>query len=1055
MFKLLVAQSLRHRPLVIAVALLSAGLGAFLVPRLPVDVLPDLNRPTVTVLTEAEGLAPQEVEQSVTYPIEAAMNGLPAVTRVRSASGVGLSVVTVEFDWASDLYRNRQQVGERLALLAARLPSRVTPQMGPVTSLMGEILLIALTSEAVSSGPAPERPGEGVSPMQLREIADYTVRPQLLTIPGVAQVIPIGGEVRQFQITPHLTAMQALEVTAADIEAAARRFGQNTGGGFVDQYGQEFVIRNVATTSRLEDLRNLVVVTRQGQSILLRQVAGVDIAARVKRGDAGFRGKPAVIISVQKQPGADTLALTRRIEAVLARIQATLPKGVSVNNIQFRQATFIEASIANLQRALIEATVVVALVLFLFLLDWRATAISLTAIPISFLTTAIVLSALGLSINTMTLGGLAIAIGELVDDAVVDVENIRRRLGENSSLAKPLPLLEVIATASLEVRSGIVYATAIVILVFVPLFALPGIEGRLFAPLGLAYIVAILASLAVSITLTPVLASYLLGGRSAGGHRDSQLISRLKRSNRAALGVAFAHRRFTLAAAAAAVGIAVLAGALLPRTFLPDFNEGTATINIVFEPGISLKESNRLGLVAERMILEVPEARSVGRRTGRAELDEHAEGVHSSEIDVDLARSSRPRDVVLADIRGRLAALPASANVGQPISHRLDHLLSGVRAQIALKVFGDDLDTLRSIAERMRAEMAKVPGIVDLQIEKQVPVPQVRVAIDYQRAALYGLTASSITETLEGLANGRVVSQIVEGPKRFDVVMRLADTSRSTAGLGDLLISTPSGMIPLRLVATVTEEEGPSQILRESTRRRLLVMANAPAGVDLGNIVGEVRRIAAATPLPPGYSTSLEGSFQAQEEAARLISALALASLALIFLILHQRYRSAVLALIVMVNIPLALVGSVAALWLAGLPLSVASMIGFITLAGIAARNGILKISHCINLALDEGVPLGPELVVRGSLERLAPVLMTALSAALALLPLLWGAGEAGREILHPVAVTIFGGLISSTLLDLVLTPLLLLMLGDRALERLRAARNDAGQLLGTTADAY
>ena len=618
MFKLFVTQSLRQRPLIIAVAILLAGLGAFLVPRMTVDVLPDLNRPTVTILTEAEGLAPQEVEQSVTYPIEAAINGLPAVNRVRSTSGVGLSVVTVEFDWASDLYRNRQQVAERLALIAAQLPGRVTPQMGPVTSIMGEILLIALTSDAVS-------------PMELREIADYTVRPQLLTVPGVAQVIPIGGEVRQFRIAPNLAAMQALEVTAAEIEVATRRFGQNTGGGFVDQYGQEFTIRNVASTARLEDLRNIVVATRQAQAILLRQLATVDFAARVKRGDAGFRGAPAVIVSVQKQPGADTLAVTRRIEAVLAQIQATLPRGVTAGNIQFRQATFIEASIANLQRALLEATAVVAVVLFLFLLDWRATAISLTAIPISFLTTAIVLWALGLSINTMTLGGLAIAIGELVDDAVVDVENIRRRLSENLTLPTPLPVLGVIATASQEVRSGIVYATAIVILVFVPLFALPGIEGRLFAPLGLAYIIAILTSLAVSITLTPVLAYYFLTGPNVRAHRDSTLVVRLKQLNRNALEFAFAQRRFVFMSAATIVCVAALSGIWLPRTFLPEFNEGTATINVVFEPGISLKESNRLGLVAERMILEVPEARSVGRRTGRAELDEHAEGVHYRE----------------------------------------------------------------------------------------------------------------------------------------------------------------------------------------------------------------------------------------------------------------------------------------------------------------------------------------------------------------------------------------------------------------------------------------
>jgi HME family heavy-metal exporter len=1032
MFNLLVTESLRSRLIVIAAALLLIGTGVFLLPRLNVDVLPDLNRPTVTILAEAEGLAPQEVEQLVTFPIETAMNGLPAVTRVRSVSGIGLSIVTVEFAWSSDIYRNRQQVSERLGTLAAQLPARVIPQMGPVTSIMGEILLIALRSDALS-------------PMELREIADYTVRPQLLTVPGVAQVIPIGGEVRQLRVSPNLAAMQALDIPAADIEAALRRVGQNTAGGFVEQRAQEFLIRNVGLTTRLDDVRNVVVATRQGNAITLRQLATVDYVARVKRGEAGFGGKPAVIVSVQKQPGADTIALTRQVEAMLTRISAALPKGVDATRIQFRQATFIETSISNLVRALWEASVVVAVLLMLFLLDWRATVISLTAIPVSVLVTAIVFWALDFSINTMTLGGLAIAIGELVDDAVVDVENILRRLRENARLPAPEPRIAVIARASQEVRSGVLYATLIVILVLVPLFALSGIEGRLFTPLAAAYIVAILASLVTSITLTPVMAYYLFGPATVRAHEDSRLLAWLKAANRRVLAHALARPRGLVAAAAVAVAGAALVGVNLPRAFLPAFNEGTATIGLAFQPGISLKESNRLGLVAERLVLGVPEVRSVGRRTGRAELDEHAEGVHASEIDVDLARSERPREVVLADIRQRLAALPATINVGQPISHRLDHLLSGVRAEIALKIYGDDLDTLRALAETVRSRMSAIPGLVDLQVEKQVPVPQVRVVIDYERAALYGLTAPAIADALEGLSNGRVVSQIADGPRRIDVVMRLADANRSTAGLGDVLIATPSGMIPLRLVASVAELEGPSQILREAMRRRIVVLANTGAHADMGQITEDIRRILATTTLPQGYTVSLEGTFQAQEAAARVIALLALVSLALIFFILYQRYGSAVLALIVMGNIPLALVGSVAALWIAGVPLSIASMIGFITLAGITARNGILKISHAINLAVREDVAFGPALIVRASLERLAPVLMTALSAGFALLPLLWGAGEPGREILHPVAVTIFGGLISATTLDLVLTPALLLLVGERPIARLkdRAAAQD------------
>jgi heavy-metal exporter, HME family len=1025
MFNWLVTRSLQNRLLVLSVAALLAAFGMFVLPRLPVDVFPDLNKPTVTIMTEAEGLAPQEVEQLVTFPLETAMNGMPGVTRLRSVSGVGLSFVTVEFEWAADIYRSRQLVAERLSLAAPQMPQGVTPQIGPITSIMGEVMLVALASESIS-------------PMELRELADFTVRPQLLAVPGVAQVIPIGGEVRQFRIAPNLVAMQVIDIKAGEIDAAVRRFGQNTGGGYVDQYSREFLIRNVGLTNRLEDLRNLVVATRQGQPISLRQVANVDYAARVKRGDGGYQGKPAVVISILKQPGASTLTLTRQIESTLASLQKTMPPGVTANNIQFRQANFIEASIANVKSALFEATAVVAVVLFLFLLNWRATAISLLAIPVSILVTVAVFKALGMTINTMTLGGLAIAIGELVDDAVVDVENILRRLRENRLLSTPRPVVRVIASASQEVRSGIVYATMIVIFVFVPLFALSGIEGRLFAPLGVAYIVSILASLITSITVTPVLAYYLLGTQASAAHQDNALVRFLKEANRRALTAAFGIPQLVILAAVSAAVVAAISAARLPRTFLPPFNEGTLTISVLYNPGISLKESNRLGLIAERLLMDVPEIASVGRRTGRAELDEHAEGVHSSEIDADLKTSSRSKADIIADIRTRLASLPASINIGQPISHRLDHLLSGVRAEFALKIFGDDLDTLRSLAETLREKLAAVPGLADLQVEKQVPIPQVRIAVDYQKAALYGLTASSVTEALEGLSGGRTVSQIVDGPKRFDVVVRLSDANRSTTGLSDLLISTPGGMIPLRLVAKIEETDGPNQIVREDTRRRIAVLANSDGTADMARIVEDVRGIIGRTQLPQGYSANLEGTFQAQEDAAILIGGLSLLSLVMIFVVLYSRYHSTILAFIVMGNIPLALIGSVIALHIAGQPLSVASMIGFVTLAGISARNGILKISHYLNLSLHEHMAFGRELVIRGSLERLTPVLMTSLAAGLALSPLLLGGGQPGREILHPVAVTIFGGLISAALLDTILTPILFLVFGEAPLERLR-----------------
>lgn len=1041
MFNFLVSNSLKNRLFVIAAALVLVAYGSWILPRVPVDVFPDLNRPTVTLMTEAEGLAPQEVEQLVTYPLETAMNGMPGVTRVRSVSGVGLSIVYVEFDWSTDIYRSRQLVAERLALVGEQLPTGVTPQMGPVTSIMGEIMLVAVTSDTVS-------------PMEVREIADFIIRPQLLTIAGVAQVIPIGGEVRQYRIVPNIAALQALDVTHEQIEVAVTRFGTNTGGGFVDQHGREYLIRNVGMTRRLEDLRNTVVVHKQGQPVFLHQVAQVDFAPRVKRGDAGFQGKPAVIVSIQKQPGADTVDLTGKIEAALAEIQKTLPQGVSATNLQFRQATFIETSVDNVKRVLLEAAAVVAVILILFLMNVRATVISLTAIPISILVTVLVFNAFGLTINTMTLGGLAIAIGELVDDAVVDVENILRRLKENRELPEPRPVLEVIAAASQEVRSGIVYATMIIILVFIPLFALSGIEGRLFAPLGVAYIVSILASLVTSITVTPVLAYYLLSGRVKGHEHDSFVVRHLKRGNAALLRWAFGHRGILFTTVLLGVGLAAYGATLLPRAFLPPFNEGTLTISLAYNPGIALAESHRLGLVAENLIKDVPEVISVGRRTGRAELDEHAEGVHSSEIDVDLKRSERSKEEVMGDIRARLAILPATLNVGQPISHRLDHMLSGVRAEIALKIYGEDVDTLRTLAEGLRERLSGVEGLVDLQVEKQVRIPQLRIDVDYEKAALYGLTPATVTQGLETMSNGRTASQIVEGNRRFDVVMRLSDQDRSTTGLGDLLIATPTGHVPLRMIATVEETDGPNQVLRENGQRRIAVLGNTDGRRDMAAIIADIRRITAETQWPQGYVTRLEGTFQAQEEATLRIGALSLLSLAMVFVVLYSRYQSPALALIIMGNIPLALIGSVIALNIAGQPLSVASMIGFITLAGISARNGILKVSHYINLALYEGEQFGKDLVIRGSLERLTPVLMTALSAGLALIPLLIGADEPGREILHPVAVTIFGGLISATLIDTFLTPVLFLNFGKKPLERIQASREGRAGAL-TPAEAF
>lgn len=1025
MFDFLIHFSLRQRLLVLAVTTLLMAYGLWTVRQMPVDVFPDLNKPTVTILTEAGGMAPEEVEQLISLPLENNLSGIAGVTRVRSVSGVGLSVVYVEFDWGNDIYLLRQQVNERLNLVRDSLPAGITPQLGPISSIMGEILLIALPAD-------PKK----ISPMVVREYADWVIRPRLLNIPGVAQVIPIGGEVKQYRVELRPAQMSELGVEAEKIDAALADFGRNTSGGFLESAGKEYLIRQIGAHGRLNDLENLVVDSRHGQAILLKQLADVRVAAAVKRGDASYNGEPAVILSVQKQPGADSVKLTRAVESAMESLSARLPAGMEQPSFLFKQADFIESSINNVKEALRDGAILVAIVLFMFLLNIRTTLISLSAIPISLLVTALVFRYFDLSINTMTLGGLAIAVGELVDDAVVGVENVLRRLKLNRELVKPISTIEVVAKATLEVRSAIVVATLIIVLVFVPLFVLPGIEGRLFAPLGLAYIVSILASMLVSVTVTPVLAYFLLPTMRELHTGDSRLVIYLKRLDERLLRWSLQYSRPMLIGAFALV---VLVGASVPffsRSFLPAFNEGTLTVSMLLNPGTALSESDRIGAVAERLIAQVPEVIQVGRRTGRAELDEHAEGVHSSEIEVDLQGSSRSREEVVADIRHRLAGLPVVINVGQPISHRLDHLLSGVRAQIALKIYGEDLDTLRGLAGEVKEQLSHIPGITDLQIEKQVLIPQVRIQLDYDKAAQYAVTPGKLLRSLEQMIDGERITQISEGNRRFDLLVRLPESARTPDALSNLLIETPNGSIPLSTIARIEVNEGPNQISHENGRRRIVISANTD-GRDMSSVIADIRSTLGKIQLPAAYSTALEGQFQAQEQATLLISLLAILSTLAIFAVLYSRYRSTVLSLIIMGNIPLALVGSVVALWLAGQSLSVASLVGLITLTGIATRNGILKISHYIHLCAFEGETFSREMIIRGSLERLVPVLMTALVAAFALVPLLLAADEPGKEILHPVAVAIFGGLISSTLLDTILTPLMFWRWGEASLRRL------------------
>lgn len=1030
MFQMLLDGSLKNRLLVLLAALILTLYGAFTLTQTPVDVFPDLNKPTVTVITEAGGMASEEVEQLITFPLETALNGLPGVEVIRSVSSAGLSFIYITFNWDTEIYRARQMVSERLSSMEESIPSGVAPTMGPVSSIMGEIMQIAIPIDVSKT-----------TPMQVREYSDWVLRPRLLSIQGVAQVIPIGGEVRQFQVQPNLQRMLELGITIENLQQALSGFASNTSGGFLSLNGREYLIRHLGRTSSLEDLRNVAVGSLNGTPVLLKQVADVDFAAAVKRGDAGFEGKPAVILGVKKQPSADTIGLTQRIEEALVAMGSSLPAGMESPRVTFRQASFIEASISTLQGKLIGASVFVAVILFFFLGTVRPTVIALTAIPVSIFITALVFKYFGLSINTMTLGGLAIAIGGLVDDAVVDVENILRRLKEQRAKhpGSPFDLIALVRKASLEVRTGIVYATVIIVLVFIPLFALPGIEGKLFVPLGIAFIVSTLASLIVSVTVTPVLSYYLLPRIKNLDHGDTRVLAWLKEKYQVSLCKVLNNPKAALGAGVFAV---LIAGASVPffaKTFLPPFNEGTLLIGMRLNPGVTMEESSKLASQAEVLLKGIPEITHIGRRSGRAELDEHAEGVHVSELDLGLIPASemtRPMAELQADIRSRLQNLPAAIALGQPISHRIDHMLSGVRSQIAIKVFGEDLDTLRGTAETLRSALSKINGLVDLEVEKQVLAPEIKVRINYAAASQYAVSPSDILHSLQSLIEGEKVTQIVEGNRRFALVLKLAEKDRSLQQLKTLLIQTPQGAVPLTVLADIEDSDGPNQISRDDGKRRIVISANAQ-GRALSDVVEDIRATVANTRLPEGYFITLGGQFAAQEEATRLVGLLSIISLVLMFAVLYSRYQSVRLSAIIMGNIPLAMVGAVLGLWLSGQPLSVAALIGFITLAGISVRNGILKVSHYINLMRFEHEQFTQSMVVRGSMERLSPVLMTALVTAFALAPLLFEAERPGTEILHPVAVVIFAGLISSTLLDTFLTPALFWVFGRKDAEKL------------------
>jgi copper/silver efflux system protein len=1022
MLNKLIAWSLTHRVVVAAVAVLALVSGVWIAVRMPVDVFPDLTAPTVTVLTEAHGMAPEEVETLVSFPIETAVNGATGVRRVRSSTAQGISVVWVEFDWGMDIFRARQIVSEKLQTVASALPTGIAaPLLAPVSSVMGEIMMIGLT------GPQ--------SPMDLRTVADWTIRRRLLAVPGVAQVIPIGGDVKQYQVLADPSRMLAANVTLHEVVQAAEASNENASGGVFMNKGQEYVIRGLGRVQSANDIATTVVAVRNGIPVTIGQVADVEVGPAPKYGDGSVNAQPGVVLAVQKQPGANTLELTRRIESELAGIQATLPKGMTIRSELFRQSDFISVAVSNVMKALRDGAILVVIVLFLFLWSVRTTAISIVAIPLSIVVAIFAMQFMGITINTMTLGGMAIAIGALVDDAIIVVENVFRRLKENHHLpeSERRPALQTIYDGSREITAPMVNATLIIIVVFLPLFFLGGVEGRLLRPLGVAYVVSILASLLVAITVTPVMCAYLLPqARAVLTEHESLLVRWLKVRYARTLEVVLAHPMRVLAAAAAGLLLVVASMPFLGSAFLPEFNEGALTVSVVTVPGTSLDEANAIGKRVEQILLAQPEVRNTDRRQGRAELDEHAQGVNAAEIDVTL-KDDIEKEELFERLRGEFSAIPGTnVTIGQPIGHRIDHMLSGTRANIAVKVFGPDLYRLRQVGAQVRGVMQAVPGVADLQLEQQMDVPQLRIHADRGAMARYGMTVGQLAEAIDIAFNGERVSQILEEGRSYDLIVRFPPELRATPeAIAGVMFDTPTGQrVPLSQIAQVMIDQGANTISRENVQRKIVVQANV-AGRDLGSTVADIRKaVGERVSLPTGYFVEYGGQFEAQEESTRVLSMLSALAIAAIFLILFMEFGSARTSLLVMANLPLAVVGGVIAVFLTGGVVSIASLVGFVTLFGIATRNGILLVSHYRQL-LAEGADFR-EAIVRGSLERLSPILMTALTAGLALIPLAIGGGEPGNELQTPMAIVILGGLLSATALNMVVLPSLYWLLGKR-----------------------
>lgn len=1008
--------SLQNRILILILSCLTLIGGTIITINTEVDVFPDLNAPTVVVMTEAPGFDPEEVEKSVTFPIETAVNGATNVRRVRSSSSAGFSIVWVEFDWGMDIYRARQIVSEKLTTITDALPQGVnTPTLGPQSSILGEMLIIGMTSDTVSM-------------QDLRTIADKQLRPRLLAVGGVSQVAVIGGDVKEYQIKIDPAKMRYFNVSLDEVLSATENMNSNVGGGSLFEYDNEYLIKGDLNTNNLEDIGLGVVRSDSNGIVLIRDIAQVEIGNKLpKLGVASEKGHPAVLLTITKQPNIDTNKLTAQIEDELEEARKSIPEGINISTDIFRQSSFINSSISNIQRALIEGAVFVVIILFFFLMNIRTTIISLVALPLSIIITVISLHFLGYTINTMSLGGIAIAIGSLVDDAIVDVENVYKRLRQNRHLPadKRASVIDVVYNSSSEVRMPIFNSSLIIVASFMPLFFLSGIEGRLLIPLGISFIISLFASTLVALTLTPVLCSYLLDGKSANDEKESWIVTKLKNGYSRALRFAFNHKKSLLGAVAIAFVAALIAFCSLGRSFLPSFNEGSFTINVRTLPGVSLDVSDRIGREAEKIILSIPEIKTVARKTGRAELDEHSFGVNVSEIEAPYEIIDRPRGEILKELRHRLSDIPGvNIEIGQPISHRIDAMLSGSKAQIAVKLFGPELDRLFKVGNSIKKEISAIPGIVDVNIEQQVERPELSIKPKRDMLARYDITLSSFSQFVETIMSGKNVSQVYEDGVSFDLTVR-ADYSliNSIEKIKNIMINSNVGMIPLYYVADIRSTYGPNTINRENVNRRIIISANVDNS-DLRGAVNAIRStIDEKITLPEGYYISYGGQFESEEQASLILSLASIIALLIVFTLLYHDFKDVKESLIILINLPLAMIGGIFILLLTGSELNIPAIIGFISLLGITTRNGMLLITRYNRLKAD-GVGLMERIHI-GSADRLSPILMTALTSALALIPLAVNGAAPGNEIQSPMAVVILGGLLTSTTLNVFVVPIL------------------------------